>query len=112
MPTINDIRPKTVFIVSILTAVLVIVFFDYQDKSRADKISLTDSKVILTYPKKEITIDYAKIDKVLITCGKSHRCGVVIQADKEYRTKFIISSDNAKKMRDEINQNALSHRKR
>ncbi len=111
MPTINDIRPKTVFIVSILTAVLVIVFFDYQDKSRADNISLTDSKVILTYPKKEVIIDYNEIKKVLITCGKGHRCGVVIQADKEYRTKFITSSDNAKKMRDEINQNTLSHRK-
>ena len=105
MANINRIRPHTVIIVSVMTALCVIGFFNYQDNSRADKIDITDTKVILTYPKKEVSIDYDDIKKALITCSKSHRCGVVIQTDKEYRTKFITTSDNAKKIRDEINQN-------
>lgn len=102
----TNIKAKTVIMLSMITVFVIFGIITYNSHTTANDIELNDKQVILTYPKKSINIDYQMIDEVKITCAdKTGRCGVVIYTnDKKYRTTYLTTADNAKKLRDDINR--------
>lgn len=90
---------------SMITVFVIFGIITYNNHTTANDIELNDKKVILTYPKKSINIDHQMIDEVKITCAdKGGGCGLVIYtSDKKYHTNYFTSSNDAKKIRDDIN---------
>ena len=95
------------FVVVCLTTIFGLAYC--QATNEADNIEITKTQIILTYASKpDVAIGYDNIQKVHIACdGKGSRyCGLAIFTTDgtKYRTKRFTNSDNAKAMRDTINE--------
>lgn len=101
----TNIKPRTVIVLSIITVFVVLLFITYEDNNTANNVQINDTEIILTYPKKSITLDYKIISEVKISCAdKGGGCGLVIYLnDKKYHTKYFTDSNNAKQLRERIN---------
>lgn len=107
-----NVKTSTVIISCIITVIVTVFVVNmlmiYDKNTTITDISLAEKQMILIYPKKSIAIDYKTIDKATIACAdKGGGCGLVIYADhKKYHTNYFTSSDDAKKLRDDINKRA------
>lgn len=96
----------------LLVLIIMIVFAYYQNNYRANNVIIDKTHIRLTFNKKaDLPIAYTDIDKVHIACGHTKNqpdkdCGLTIvgKDSKTYTTNGFTNSDNAKKIRDEINQ--------
>lgn len=102
----SEVETKTVIVCCIMTVCVVFGFAHYSNNTQATDIIVNDTQVRLIYHQKTITLDYKAIDKATIACAdKTGRCGVVIyKGNKKYRTTYLTTADNAKKLRDDINR--------
>lgn len=102
----SEVETKTVIVCCIMTVCVVFALFYYPNNTRATDIVVNDTQVRLIYRHKTITLDYKAIDKATIACAdKTGRCGVVIyKGNKKYRTTYLTTTNNAKKLRDDINR--------